>query len=250
MTTHADHRWEASGPDRTSKHEYVQERILALIDELSPGDPIPSEHVLCQRFGVSRMTLRRAVDEIVRDGRLMRRQGSGTYVTRPKLDQPLTMTSFSEDMRRRGMVPTSQVMSMLRMPAGPRVAGNLEISPADEVVRLTRLRLADGEPMAIETVYLPVHLVPGLSHDDVDQRSLYELLASQYGITLGSATQTIETTATNEDESEVLRVALRSPAFLFRRTTRTTTDQVVETSRVIQRGDRYTITTSLQIPGR
>ena len=228
-----------------SKHQFVQEQILDLIEDLQVGDPIPPERALCDRFGVSRMTLRRAVDDIVRDGQLVRRQGSGTYVAAPKLTQPLTMTSFSDEMRERGMVPSSRLLSMTQTSAGPRVARRLQVSPAADVIRLARLRLADEVPMAIEVVHIPLGLVPGVTERDLQSGSLYELLAARFGLVVATGSQTIEPTVTNEDESEALDVPLHSPAFLFRRTTRTAEGVVVESTRAIYRGDRYTISTEL-----
>ena len=234
---------------RLSKHQFVQEQILDLIEGLRVGDPIPPERLLCDRFGVSRMTLRRAVDDIVREGHLVRRQGSGTYVAAPKLTQPLTMTSFSDEMRQRGMRPTSRTLSMTRTSAGPRIGRRLLISPSDPVVRIARLRLADDVPMAIEVVYLPDLLIPGIGPKDIDDGSLYELLARRYDLVVAAGTQTIEPTVTNEEESQALEVPIHSPAFLFRRTTRTSDDVIVESTRAIYRGDRYTISTELTPAG-
>ena len=106
-------------------------------------------------LGVSRLTVRAALDDLAREGYLVRRRGSGTYVQQPKISQQLTMTSFSEDMRRRGMVPSSTTLSLTRQLAGPRLGRFLNVSPGDEIVVVKRLRLADGVSMAIETLHIP-----------------------------------------------------------------------------------------------
>src|SRR5437868_8696995 len=133
-----------------TKQEEARDRVLDLVDTLEIGARIPSERRLTQELGVSRLTVRAALAELVRDGYLDRRHGSGTYVTEPRIAQPMTLVSFSEDMRRRGMVPGSRTLDLLTTSAGARLARRLAISPEARLVRVARLRLADGEPMAME----------------------------------------------------------------------------------------------------
>src|ERR687887_2663695 len=228
-----------------TKQDEVVERVLELIERLPLGDAIPSERQLSVDLGVSRPTLRAALDGLVRDGYLVRRQGSGTFVGRPKIAQELTVTSFSEDMRRRGMVPTSRTLDLRVISAGARLGQLLHVSPSEPIVVVTRLRLADGATMAIETLHVPQSLVPGLTAKDLDAGSFYELMASRYGIVVPSGIQTIEPTVTSEDESAALNVPLHSPAFLFQRTSRSQMGQIVESVRSIYRGDRYKLITEL-----
>jgi GntR family transcriptional regulator len=228
-----------------SKQEDTRERVLDLIESLVVGQAIPSERHLTQELGVSRLTVRAALDELVRDGYLDRRHGSGTYVTEPKIAQPLTLTSFSEEMRRRGMVPGSRTLELKLTSAGARLARRLQVSPEETLVRVKRLRLADAEPMAMEVLHIPEALVPGLTKADLENRSFYELLAERYEIVIGSGTQTIEPTVTNEEESEVLGVPLHTPAFLFERTTVSESGRIVEFVRSIYRGDRYRLVADL-----
>src|SRR5213593_691626 len=138
-----------------SKQEDTRDRVLDLIESLNVGQPIPAERQLAVDLAVSRLTVRAALDELVRDGYLDRRHGSGTYVTEPKIAQPLTLTSFTEDMRRRGMVPSSRTLELTSVSAGARLARRLQVSPEEQVVRVQRLRLADGEPMAYEVLHVP-----------------------------------------------------------------------------------------------
>ena len=233
-------------PSGMRKHEIVRERVLDLLEGLSSGSAIPPERELCERFDVSRVTLRRAVDDLVRDGVLSRRQGSGTYVAQPKLAQALSVRSFSQDMRQRGLEPSSQVLSVERVPAGPRLGQRLAVSPADPVVRIRRLRLADGEPLGLETASVPAALAPGLEEADLEGSSLYEVLARDHGIAIASGSQEIEPTVINEEESLVLDAPLHSPAFLFRLTTRAGDGTIIEFNRSIFRGDRLTLTTELE----
>jgi len=231
------------------KQDEIRERVMELIETLEVGQAIPSERRLCEQLGVSRLTLRAALDDLVREGHLTRRHGSGTFVSRPKIAQPLTLTSFSEDMRRRGMVPGSRTLELTVVPAGARLGRRLQLSPEDPVVRVTRLRLADGEPMALEVLHVPAALVPGLTQADLENRSFYELMEERYGVHISSATQTIEPTVTSAEESEALGVPLHSPAFLFERTTLTASGRPMEFVRSFYRGDRYQLVTEL-VPSR
>lgn len=155
------------------------------------------------------------------------------------------MTSFSEDMRRRGMRPGSRTLSLTTTLAGARLGRLLNVSPSEPVVVAKRLRLADGESMAIETLHVRDSLVPGLAKKDLDQTSFYELLDTRYGVQIASGIQTIEPTVTGEEESAALGVPLHSPAFLFERTSFAEDGRTVEFVQSIYRGDRYRLVTEL-----
>src|SRR5947209_3037300 len=145
---------------RVTKQSETRRQVLDLIEQLGVGSAIPSERQLSVDLGVSRLTVRAALDTLAREGHLVRRRGSGTYVQQPKIAQELTMTSFSEDMRRRGMVPGSRTLSLATELAGARLGRLLHVSPSEKIPVIKRLRLADGETMAIETLHLPKPLVP------------------------------------------------------------------------------------------
>jgi len=228
-----------------TKQTETRTKVLDLIEQLDVGDAIPSERQLCADLGVSRLTVRAALDDLVRDGMLIRRHGSGTFVSEPKIAQELTMTSFTEDMRRRGMVPGSRTLDLHVSPAGAHLGRLLHVSPSEPVVLIKRVRLADHETMAIETLHVRESLVPGLTASELEQRSFYDILQERFGIEIVGGLQTIEPTVTNEEESEALGVPLHSPAFLFERTTRSATGEIVEYVRSIYRGDRYKLVTEL-----
>ncbi|WP_162448254.1 GntR family transcriptional regulator [Phytoactinopolyspora mesophila] len=225
----------------------VRDRIMSLLENLNVGDPIPPERALGEDCGVSRLTVRRAVDDLVRDGYLTRRQGSGTYVARPTVVQSPTASSFSVGLRRRGLTPATRVLSADRADAGVRLGWRLQIAPSDQVLVIRRLRLADGEPMAIATTHLPDEMVPGLQVDELETRSLYEVLEDQYGLKVSAGTQTVEPTVVSPAESTELQVPPYSPAFLFRTITRTGEGVPVEFTQTLFRGDRYMITAELDL---
>jgi GntR family transcriptional regulator len=228
-----------------TKQRETKDRVLDLIDGLGVGQAIPSERQLSAELGVSRLTLRAALDELAREGYVIRRRGSGTFVSEPKIAQELTMTSFTEDMRRRGMDPGSRTLGLEVVPAGARLGRFLHVSPSEPIVVAKRLRLADRETMAIETLHVREALVPGLTQRDLDGQSFYEILRDRFGIVIAGGAQTIEPTVTNEEESEALGIPLHSPAFLFERVTHSESNEIVEFVHSIYRGDRYRLVTDL-----
>jgi GntR family transcriptional regulator len=235
----------ATTSQRTTKQSQTRDQVFDLIEQIGVGQAIPSERQLSHDFGVSRLTVRAAIDELAREGYLVRRRGSGTYVSEPKIAQELTMSSFSEEMRRRGLRPGSRTLSLEVTHAGAYLGRCLHVSPSERIVVAKRLRLADEETMAIETLHVPELLVPGLTAEDFDRTSFYDLLTERYGIEIVGGIQTIEPTVTNEEESELLGVPLHSPAFQFERTTRSESGEIVEFVRSIYRGDRYRLVTEL-----
>ena len=158
------------------------------------------------------------------------------------------MTSFTDDMRARGLRPASRTLELRVSPAGARLGRLLHVSPSEPVFIARRLRLADGESMAIETLHVRESHVPGLTQRDLEERSFYELLSDRYGIVITGGEQTIEPTVTDEEESDALGVPLHSPAFRFERVTHSEKGEIVEFVESIYRGDRYKLVTSLNRP--
>jgi GntR family transcriptional regulator len=233
-----------------SKQRETRERVLELIESLGVGDSIPSERQLGIDLGVSRLTVRAALDELVREGYLVRRRGAGTFVAEPKVAKGIDITSFSDDMRARGLTPGSRTIELREIPAGARLGRILHVSPSEPIMSVKRLRLADGEPMAIELLHVRSSLVPGLTAQDLEVNSFYDLLVSRFDVAIIGGTQTVEPTVTNDEESAALGVPLHSPALLFERVTRTAEGDVVEYTSSTYRGDRYRLVTEIGIGGR
>jgi GntR family transcriptional regulator len=233
-----------------TKQRETREQVLELIEALEVGDAIPSERLLSIDLGVSRLTVRAALDDLVREGHLTRRRGAGTFVAEPKVAKGMTITSFSDDMRQRGLTPGSHTLEFRTVPAGARLGRILHVSPSEPVLSVKRLRLADEEPMAVELLHVPESLFPGLTARDLEESSFYDLLANRYGIEIVGGTQTVEPTVTNEEESTALGVPLHSPALLFERVTRSSSGEIVEFTSSIYRGDRYRLVSELGVGGR
>lgn len=215
--------------------------------ELSAHQRIPSERELSAALGVSRMTLRQALLEMTSDGILYTRSGKGTYVAERKIEQPLQrLSSFTQDIAGRGMRPASQVLEQELLSAPLELAGVLQVPPGSEIVRIRRLRLADGQPLALETSHLPHALCPGLLRHDLSRTSLYELLGTEYGVVLGSAKQTIEASQPVAEEHQLLRLPDGVPVLRIHRLTSSVEDRLVEFVRAVYRGDRYQLHVELR----
>lgn len=140
----------------------MRDGLMSMLEDLRPGGALPSERALAEHLGVSRMTLRRVLEDLAREGLLVRRHGRGTFAADPRAAQPLTMSSFSEHMLAVGLAPSSKTLSFTTQPAGARLGRRLDISPSDDIFRIVRLRLANAEPVAIESLHVPAALVAGL----------------------------------------------------------------------------------------
>jgi GntR family transcriptional regulator len=232
----------------TSKQQLLREQLETLIRGMAPGDLLPAERRLAKELGVARMTLRRVIDDLVAESRLVRRAGSGTFVASAKVSQRLSATSFSADMRARGLVPGSRTIEARRFPAGMMLAGLLGVPPQTDVLFVRRLRLADGEPMAVEDLHVPATVAPGLTGEDLQGRSFYDLLAERYDDPVVSGTQTVEPALVGEDVAALLGVDPGSPVFLFERTSRVRSGGIAEFVRSTYRGDRYRIVVDIFPP--
>ncbi|HEY0247899.1 MAG TPA: GntR family transcriptional regulator [Gryllotalpicola sp.] len=222
-----------------TKGEFLRQELHQLVEAMSPGEQIAPERELMVRYDVARETLRRALDELAAEGVIERRAGVGTFVSRPKLTQAVRVRSFTQDMAERHMSSASRIIRHSVAVAGAVLGQALRISPGDRVLSIERLRLADGEPMALESLSIPAALVPDLDIVSLRSRSLYETLASDYGISIEGGTQTIEATVADEEESRLLRVPLLSPALLIERVTWDQNERRIEFVRSRYRGDRY-----------
>lgn len=232
----------------TPLHDRIRLHLLAAIKNgrLAPGDRVPSEWELAERFAVSRMTARQAVSELERLGYLQRHRGKGTFVAPHKLEQPLSgLTGFTEAMQQRGLKSTTRVLAAGTVPAERGVAMALGLAETVPVYRLERLRLADSEPVALEVSHIPVSLAPDLMNSGALNQSLYRLLQERFAIRPTRATQILEVTMGDPRGRELLCAPEATPLLLLQRITRDETDRPVEYVRSLCRGDRFRFTTQM-----
>lgn len=229
------------------KHETVRAYLADLVGELGVGDPIPSERTLCERFGVSRMTVRQAVDALVAEGTLRREQGRGTFVAPRRIDFEMRLTTFGEEMRARGMEPESQVLTAGQVPATPAIAEALQIDAGDPLHHLARMRSADGEPMSVERLWVPVALVPALFDDGVPE-SVYAALRENDCVPSWGE-DTLSAGEATEQEAALLKLA-PGHRVVMRAERRTYSDlgpcMFAQSS---YRSDRYSVWVPLRAPG-
>lgn len=209
-------------------------------EELKPNDPIPPERELCEYHGVSRMTVNKAIANLVNEGLLYREQGKGTFVAKPKEGYQLSrLLSFTEDMKAKGLQVDTRMISFQRKAATRKLKKALNLAEKEEVFEIKRLRLVSGEPYAIETAYLPVSICEGLTMEKLDNKSLYDVLRNEYGLRMDYAHQTIEAVIVDEYESEILQVAQQSIALMLSRKTYLEGDRPMELTKAVYRGDKY-----------
>ena len=231
-------------------HKYltVRDYLATLVaQELRVGDAIPSERHLCQQFGLSRMTVRQAVDTLVTDGVLVREQGRGTFVAPQRIDFEMRLTTFGEEMRRRGMEPATTVLTAQVVAATPDVATALEIEPRQKVHFLYRVRFADGTPICIEQVWVPVALAPTL-FDDGPPASMYEALRD-LGLAPEWGEDTLSADEATDTEASLLGLGDGGVRAVLRAERRTySVDSAVMFSRACYRADRYSVWVPLRAP--
>jgi len=230
------------------KYQSVHDALVVMMESLAPGTAMPTERELCLQFSVSRATVRQALGQLEIEQRIYRRQGKGTFVARPKIEQSLELMSHTEGMRARGITPSSKLIDVRRVAAGAEVGARLDLSPKAEVLRVERLRLADEEPIAIEVVFLNAERFDGITAALSDGASLYQLFSSNYGVELASAEETIEAVIAEGREAGLLRCQPGMPLLMLSRRTLDTTGQPIEFVRSLYRGDRYRFQTGLRRP--
>jgi GntR family transcriptional regulator len=211
-----------------------------------PGERLPTEDALIARFHVSKITVRQALRELAQMGYIRRAQGRGTFVLHPPLEEgPRELTSFTGEMRGAGRVATSRVIDQDVVAAPADIASRLEIAAGAPVFRLQRLRLADGEPMGLQTAYIPMALVPEIDRLSFVDASLYEVLASRYSLRPAAAREAHRAVGVPDEAALLLQVPAGSPALSAERLTTLGDGRPLEYVHSIMRGDRYKVVLDL-----
>ena len=208
--------------------------------QLAVHDPLPGEAELSRIFGVSRMTSRQALQGLTTDGFAYRERGRGTFVCAAKVEKHIAhLLGFSAEMRLLGLKASTKVLATATGNAATQIAANLHVPPQSPVMMLHRLRLANGEPIAIEQVWIPLTRFPGIDKIDFARRSLYETLKERFGVKIGSANETIEARGANKEELALLEIAPPSSLLVVSRTLLDGDGRPVELAHSLYRGDRY-----------
>jgi len=210
--------------------------------ELTPGQQLPPERDLGERYGISRMTVRQALQYLIREEALIAKQGLGTFVAAPKLTyDPLHMLGFTEDMLRRGAAAASRVIEQAVVEPPTSVAAQLNLRAREFATKIVRLRLSDGVPLLLETVYVPTKRFIGLDRANLAKQSLYQLMRERFGVQIAGASHTLEAVQANEYESELFGIQACLPMILLQGVTYDEGDQPIESFKAVYRGDRFQI---------
>ncbi len=229
-------------------YHQVKTAILREIEggRWSPGDQLPTENELIEQFHVSKITVRQALADLAQMGYIRREQGRGTFVQRPPLEEgPRELTSFTGEMRGHGMSASSHVLQQDTIAAPFDVADCLQVPESTPVLRLRRLRLAENQPMGLQTSFIPLHLAPGIERVMFENTSLYEILATRYSLHAATARETHRAILVGREDAALLRVPPGSPALAAERLTRLADGRPLEYVQSIMRGDRYKIVLDL-----
>jgi len=221
-------------------YEILRGKILRR--EWGSGDMLPSEQELCEQYNVSRTTVRQVMGRLDNEGLIERHRGCGTFVARPTVEQNMErIVSFTDDMRERGLRPGTRVLCSELIAAPDDIAESLEVPPGEELARLVRLRLADGEPMAIEESLLVHRYCKGVLAGDYAVEPLREVLDRTYGLSLVRAKQTIRAILADREQRRLLDIDAKAALLFIERVSYSQDDVPVEFLRIYSRGDRYAL---------
>lgn len=222
------------------KHVEIRRALEARIEELSPGDLLPQERDLAHEFDASRATVRQALRSLIGDGLVYSVRGRGTFVADRAVSIGQRLSSFSEDMRSRGLEPSARLLEATEIAPSPSIQRALNLRQSEETFRIKRLRLANRQPMCIETVYLPTRVFPRLLESDLDG-SLYETMAAGHHATVYVADQKVTAILLDSTEARLLAVEPPASALLIQRVGRDRDGVPIEYAESRYRGDRYDV---------
>lgn len=201
---------------------------------------LPTEVELSSRFGVSLITVRKAIESLVAEGLLVRKQGKGTFVVKPKLTHELNaITSWTEQLRALGYKPGTSHWEAREIAPDQQIAHLLGLGEGTPVIMMRRLRLADEEPVSLILNYMPSRLVPGFTESPFAGESLYKILRERYGLIPANARDTVETRPASSEEAELLQMVPGAPVLQVTRVSYLDDGTALEAAIVVSRGDRY-----------
>jgi GntR family transcriptional regulator len=227
----------------------IQQALIEKIQagELTIGDCLPSEYELARSYQVSRMTARQALHNLKSRGYALSQRGRGTYVTQPKLEKNIMhLRGFTEDMKQRGMMPSSRLLAQTVLLAKGILAEQLRVEEGSAILQLRRLRIADGTPMALEESHIPLKHYPGLERTDFSSESLYKGLRDKYGVRAAWADEVLEASPATSEESELLSIPKNSIMLSISRVIMTTAEIPIEVACSRYCGHRYRA--SIRVP--
>jgi GntR family transcriptional regulator len=217
----------------------IEEQIYSGI--LKPGDKIPSENYLCDKYQISRTTARQAITELVNNGKVVRTQGRGTFVSPSLINkQPYRLSGFTTDMKNQGLQPRSKVLELKAIMPTPEISNMLRISPSEAVIFIKRLRIIDGTVMGVESTYLPFTRFSKILDETLENASLYEIFINKFNTVPTRISISFESISCKDDLCELLQVPKDSSLLHIFGITFDQNDRLIEYATTYYRGDLYT----------
>lgn len=214
-------------------------------EEFNVDEKLPSERELCEIYDLSRITVRQTLQELEREGYIYKLHGKGTFVSPMSYNQNLIkLYSFTEEMKKMGKIPTTQVLSFREIALDERLASKMKLAPLDDAFQIIRLRLADNEPLMFETSYIPKRTFPNLTEKDLVERPMYDVFIQDYKIGVTKAIERFSATSVRKEESEHLKINADHPAMLIKRFAYND-DGLIEYTISVARGDKFDYTVEL-----
>lgn len=213
--------------------------IEEIENNMQEGDQIPSEREICEKYDVSRSTVRQAVAELEREGYIYKVHGKGTFVSPKKLNQDLIkFYSFTEEVKKMGKTPCSKVLKFEVIGVNSKISSKMKINEGEAVYKFTRLRLSDNVPMMLEVTYMPYDRFPGITKDDLEKEALYDLLRNRFNTDITMAEETFQPILASEEEVAILEIAESTPSLKIERFTYEN-NSIIEYTVSIARGDKF-----------
>lgn len=210
--------------------------------------PIPTEIEISEYFGISRPTVRQAINELVVEGYLYRIKAKGTFISKPKIEQDflLILDSFNNEMKKKGLTPSTRILARELVKCDEKVAQTLKINEGDDVIKLSRLRFANDEPIVFVITYIPYRICPGLMTRDLEIESIYEIIEKESGMLISSATRSLESMLAGDFEAKLLNIPKGAPVQYFESVISLENGTPVEYSLAKYRSDRSKFTFELK----
>ena len=207
---------------------------------LKPGDMLPSEAELCNAYGISRSTIRQALASLENEGLIYRRRGKGTYISTPKLKRKLeSLYNFTSEMREQGLEPKSKILEFKKMKGSFDLIKTMKLMENhSQVFKIVRIRLANEEPLLLETTFIPVYLCSQLTRHTLINKSLYNILMNEYNVQPYCATETYEPIILKSREAEMLGCKPGTMGYFVERIGYLENKEVFEYTQSLVRGDR------------